>query len=72
MNALANSQAKPILLAQLVDHHVAGHLAALGPLRLGLLDIFGDLKFSYLGTDHGCGFSAVTGPQRRFRDCMPR
>ena len=33
-------------LAQLVDHHVAGHLAALGPLRLGLLDLFGDLKFS--------------------------
>jgi hypothetical protein len=32
-------------LAQLVDHPIGRQLGALGPLRLGLLDRFGDLKF---------------------------
>jgi hypothetical protein len=59
-------------LAQLVDHHVAGQLSALGPLRPGLLDRRGDVKFcQVLVADLPRRFGAVAGPDGRLRRTQP-
>ena len=55
-------------LAQLVDHPIGGQLGALGALRPGLLDRFGDIRFSYiLVPDQSRRLAAVAGPDGGLR-----